>query len=271
MQTTKQTFSEKETYTYEDLLELVRILRAPDGCPWDRAQTHGSIRKNLIEETYEVAEGIDRDDSGILREELGDYLFEAAFHTVIEEERGRILPAEIIDGVVRKMISRHPHVFGRDEKNAGEVPLLWEEQKKKEKGYRSVAEEMDALPTALPALMYAQKLLSRAARAGFTYATPEESAEKLREEWRELAAAKGENAQKEEYGDLLLACVNYGRLLGLDAEEALSFSTRKFKHRFREMEAYFTRNGQEVTKCTKNEMVEAWKLAKNGAIFTKNN
>ena len=158
MKPTSAEFQSKEAYTFEDLLAIVRLLRSPEGCPWDRAQTHASVRKNLLEEAYEVAEGIDRDDAAILREELGDHLFQAVFHTVIEEERGRFTATDVLTDICRKMIFRHPHIFaGENAKGKEEALDAWEAAKKQEKHQSSAAEAMHALPVTLPALMYAAK------------------------------------------------------------------------------------------------------------------
>ena len=256
-------FSKKERYNFEDLLALVRFLRSPGGCPWDRAQTHASVRKNLLEEAYEVAEGIDQDDPAVLREELGDFLFQALFHSVIEEERGRFTTEDVLDAITRKMVHRHPHLFGEVTVTDGSaVRDLWEKVKKEEKGHGTATEALRDVPQALPALMYAQKLSTRAARAGFTYDTPEEAADKVREEWGELAEAEDRAAVEEEYGDLLFALVNYGRMLGLDAEEALTRASKKFLSRFEKMESLVCKSGGNPSQCTKNELILAWKHTK---------
>ncbi len=272
MQDIKKRLLQKETYRYEDILDLVRLLRSPEGCPWDRAQTHADVRHNLLEEAYEVAEGIDLDDPSVLREELGDHLFEAAFHTVIEEERGRIHPDEITSGVCRKMIARHPHVFGDESREEGEDALLsyWEEQKRREKGEETVSDSMKAMPHALPALMYAKKLTGKAARAGFSYSSSEEAMDKVREEWTELHAAGSKEERREELGDLLLALVNYARMEGIDAEEALTAASKKFLDRFVQMEAYCAEKTGKLSNCTKKELISAWDLVKSRANFTKN-
>ncbi len=256
---------------FEDILALVRFLRSPEGCAWDRAQTHRSVRRNLLEETYEVAEGIDRDDPAILREELGDYLFQAAFHIVLEEEQGRLSAADIIQDVCTKMIRRHPHLFTEEKAQlaAAEVPGRWEELKKQEKGQSTQSAVLAAIPKTLPALMYAQKLTEKAARAGFTYESAEAAKSKLQEEWRELCDAADQAARKEEFGDLLLAFVNYGRLLGIDAEEALSYSAQKFLCRFTKMEKNLEEKGMALASCTKNELQSAWFEQKNTEKSTK--
>lgn len=263
MKPTSPEFLSKEAYDFDDLLAIVRLLRSPEGCPWDRAQNHASVRKNLLEEAYEVAEGIDRDDAAILREELGDHLFQAVFHTVIEEERGRFTASDVLSDICRKMIFRHPHIFA-DVRAEGKEQALdtWEAAKREEKHQKSTAEAMQALPKTLPALMYATKAASKAARVGFTYEAPEEAAEKVAEEWAELAAAQTENERLEEYGDMLFALANYGRMLGIDPEEALARASSKFISRFAKAEASLLAEKGDLSQCTKNDWILAWDRAK---------
>ncbi len=263
MKLTDPAFLSKESYTFDDLLAIVRYLRSPDGCPWDRAQTHASVRKNLLEEAYEVAEGIDRDDAAILREELGDHLFQALFHAVIEEERGRFTAEDVLTDICRKMIFRHPHIFGGSSADGKEEALsAWEAAKKQEKHQKTVSEALYALPITLPALMYAEKMAGKVARVGFTYDSAKEAGEKVEEEWRELAAAKTQKEREEEYGDMLFALANYGRLLGLDAEECLLAASRKFRTRFEKTEAALLAEKGDLSQCTKNEWILAWDKAK---------
>lgn len=256
-------FFEKETYDYADLLAIVRYLRSPVGCPWDRQQTHKTIRKNLLEEAYEVAEGIDLDDAAILREELGDYLFQAVFHIAIEEERGRFTSSDVLTDICRKMINRHPHIFG-DVTASGSAEALdvWEAAKREEKHQSTVGEAMAALPKTLPALMYASKMAAKAAKAGFTYESAKGAAQKVEEEWAELLAAGSPEEVEEEYGDALFALVNYGRMLGLDAEESLARASQKFLDRFARTEATLIQNAINLSQCTKKEWILAWESAK---------
>lgn len=258
----KNTFANKEKYTVQDIFTLVRILRSPDGCAWDRAQTHASVRKNLIEETYEVADGIDRDDAASLLEELGDFLFEGAFHIAMEEERGRFTADDVATGICRKMISRHPHVFADTALDGEDTVADWEARKKLEKGQKTLEDAISCLPRALPALMYAKKVASRAADFGFVYDGASEAAEKVREEWGELAAAATPEEQREEYGDLLFALVNYGRMLGIDAEEALDAASQKIRARLVNMEKNIAKNGKILSDCTKTELLAKWEETK---------
>lgn len=266
-----QEFALKEDYTFDDLLALVRFLRSPAGCEWDRAQTHASVRHNLLEEAYEVAEGIDCDDPRILREELGDFLFQAAFHTVMEEEQGRSTAQEVLRDVCRKMVNRHPHLFLAENEHlsAEEVPARWEEIKRREKGHGRVSDSMQALPGTLPALMYAQKMAGKAARAGFSYDSADEAMEKVAEEWQELAAAKTKEEQEEELGDMLFALVNYARFLELDAEETLAKAAKKFCRRFAAIEENLALSGREMANCTKKDLLFAWNNQKNTEKSTK--
>ena len=202
---------EKEHYTAEDLVEIIRILRRPDGCPWDRVQTHRSIRKNFLEETCEALEAIDADDPQLLREELGDVLMQVAFHAVLEEEAGRSTFAEICREVCEKLVYRHPHVFASAAaQNAGING--WDALKNKEKGRRTLADELDSVPATLPALMRAQKLQKRAAGHGIG---PSES-------------AAGEEERARAAGQMLFAAADALRLAGIDAEEALTFASKAF-------------------------------------------
>ena len=264
-------FQNKSNYTFDDLLALVRFLRSPEGCAWDRAQTHESVRKNLLEEAYEVAEGIDSDDAAVLREELGDFLFQAAFHIAIEEERERFLSQDVLNDICRKMISRHPHLFapGASGLSAEAVPAKWEELKRAEKGQATATDTLRALPKALPALMYAQKMADKAGRAGFTYDSAAEAGQKVEEEWAELLSARTVEEQAEELGDMLFALVNYGRLLGIFAEEALSVAAEKFLARFAAMEEALAQKGKKIAECTKNELIYCWNQQKCMGKSTK--
>ncbi len=222
---------EKQHYTAEDLVEIVRILRRPDGCPWDRAQTHQSIRKNFLEETCEALEAIDADDPQLLREELGDVLMQVAFHAVLEEEQGRSTFEDICREVCEKLVYRHPHVFApAAERNAGING--WDALKNKEKGRRTLADELDSVPATLPALMRAQKLQKRAAGHGIGPADEAEALaalDRAAAAWREAAQpGVAQDEQARAAGALLFAAVGSIRAAGLDAEEALTFASKAF-------------------------------------------
>lgn len=193
-------FYSKDRYGFADLRRLVEVLRAPDGCPWDRVQTHDSIRRNFIEEVYEACEAIDSGDAAGLREELGDVLLHVVFHAGIEEDAGRFTIDDVCDGVVKKMISRHPGLFG------GEASLSWDEIKRREKGQVSVSEELDAVCKSLPALWRAEKMQRKADGAGYG---PEEF-------------QRPDQSPEASVGALLFEAVSQARRLGIDPEEALN-------------------------------------------------
>lgn len=228
-----------EKYGMDDLLAVMRLLRAPGGCPWDRAQTHRSIRDNLLEEAYETADAIDRGDMDNLREELGDLLLQVVFHARMAEEAGRFTFADVVDGVCKKLVYRHPHVFGAAEAADPEGALsAWDAQKRTEKGQKTTADALDSVARALPALTRAAKLQSKAARAGFDWRDAAPAMDKLSEELEEFQAAVREGSNtEEELGDLLFAAVKAGRFAGVDGETALQKACEKFIRRFRRVEA----------------------------------
>lgn len=186
-------FQCKPRYGWEDFLEIMRLLRAPGGCPWDAEQTHGSIRRNFLEETYEALDAIDHDDPHAMCEELGDILMQVAFHAQIEAERGRFTMDDVVDGVAQKLVYRHPHVFGGTMRadTSEEVLVNWEALKRKEKGQRSTADAIEAVPHTLPALWRAEKIISKTAKAGFNWDSISGALDKLEEEVRELRGGRG--------------------------------------------------------------------------------
>ena len=222
-----QDWTPREHYTAEDLVEIIRILRdGENGCPWDKVQTHASIRKNFLEETCEALEAIDADDPVMMQEELGDVLMQVVFHTVIEEERGRFDMEKVCREVCEKLVFRHPNIFASSAaENAG--INSWDALKNKEKGRRTLADELDTVPATLPALMRAQKLQKRAAGRGLGVTTAEDAAAALKQAEQDWDAAPAPNA--EQAGELLFAAVNAIRLAGLDAEEALTFASKRFR------------------------------------------
>ena len=224
-----QDWMPREHYTAEDLVEIIRILRDPEtGCPWDKVQTHSSIRKNFLEETCEALEAIDADDSAMMREELGDVLMQVVFHTVIEEERGRFDLEQVCREVCEKLVFRHPNIFvSSAAENAGING--WDALKNKEKGRTTLADEMDTVPATLPALMRAQKMQKRAARFGCGAEDARQAAQKL----DEAKAAWDAVQDQKNAGELLLAAADAMRLAGVDAEEALSFAAKGFAARLK--------------------------------------
>ena len=215
----------REPYTAEQLLEILRILRDPQqGCPWDKVQTHASIRKNFLEETCEVLEAIDADDPAMLREELGDVLMQVAFHTVMEEERGHFTFQDVCREVCEKLVFRHPNIFAASAaQNAGING--WDALKNKEKGRTTLADELNTVPATLPALMYAQKLQKRAARCGVAQPTQQQAQQTL----EQAVEAWGQAPEAQTAGEMLFAAVNALRLAGVDAEEALTFASKRFR------------------------------------------
>ena len=216
----------------------MEALRAPDGCPWDRAQTHQSIRENMLEEAYEAADAIDRGDVDNLREELGDVLLQVVFHAQMAREEGRFTFDDVVDGICRKLIFRHPHVFGAQTAGDPEGALsAWDAQKRREKGQRTTADAMDSVARAMPALMRAEKLQGKAAKAGFDWPEIGPALDKVSEELSELRRAVEENTNvEEELGDLLFAAAKAGRFAGVDPEHALQLACDKFIRRFRRVE-----------------------------------
>ena len=219
-------FEIKDKYDIDDLLEVTRILRSENGCPWDKVQTHASIRKNFLEETCEALEAIDADDPVMMQEELGDVLMQVVFHTVIEEERGRFDMEKVCREVCEKLVFRHPNIFASSAaRNAG--INSWDALKNKEKGRRTLADELDTVPATLPALMRAQKLQKRAAGHGVGSQTPRQAENALHAAEAAWDARTPENAPQAA-GELLFAAVDALRQEGIDAEEALTFAAKRF-------------------------------------------
>ena len=230
-----QDWTPREHYTAEDLVEIIRILRdGENGCPWDKAQTHASIRKNFLEETCEALEAIDADDPVMMQEELGDVLMQVVFHTVIEEERGRFDMEKVCREVCEKLVFRHPNIFASSAaENAG--INSWDALKNKEKGRTTLADELATVPATLPALMRAQKLQKRAAGHGLGQQDAAAAQHQLEAAVQDLATADAA-AKQEAAGRLLFAAVNAARLAGVDAEEALTFASKRFAQQCLEQE-----------------------------------
>jgi len=230
----------KDAYNISDLIEIMRMLRSPDGCPWDKVQTHESIRQNFIEETYEAVEAIDKGDTALLKEELGDVLMQVVFHSLMEEEEGRFTFDDVCDDVCQKLIIRHPHVFGNVEADTPEQVLRnWDAIKMQTKSQESIADSVDDVARSLPALMRAQKVQKRSAKSGMDFKDAADAASKVPEEQQELfrAIESGDKTRiEDELGDLLFSVVNIARFVGVDAEQALYKATDKFAARFRATE-----------------------------------
>ena len=257
-------FVRKPQYGYEDLLEIIRLLRSEDGCPWDKAQTHQSIRRGLLEEAYEAAEAIDNDDPVLLKEELGDVLMQVVFHADIESDAGRFTIDDVCDGVVKKLLFRHPHVFGSGCEDSPESVLVsWDKLKRQEKGQKTVADSMDSVARSLPGLWRAEKLQSKAASAGFEWPDVQGALDKLEEEVAELRRAVENGGDvPDELGDVLFAAVKVGRFCGCDPEDAVNGTCEKFIHRFRAVEEGAAVRGREVSQLSLEEMTALWNEAK---------
>lgn len=258
-------------HSFDRLHEIVAVLRSPGGCPWDREQTHQSIRKNLIEETYEVLETIDDDDPDHMKEELGDVLLQILLHAQMEEELGTFTVYDVLAELNDKLIFRHPHVFGDQQAGDAEAALQnWEQMKaeeKRRKGSEPVRQSaLDGIPRDLPALMKAYKLQKKAAKTGFDWDSIAGVFAKIGEELDELQEAVQEGhsiaEQTLELGDLLFAAVNAARFIGADPEEALTLTNRKFVHRFRYIEDRLREQGRELQDSTLAEMELYWQEAK---------
>lgn len=254
-------------YTMDEFLEIMKKLRAPDGCPWDKEQTHASIRNNFLEETYEVVDAIDRDDSTDMCEELGDVLMQIVFHSVMAEEENRFDFSDVIDGVSKKLVYRHPHVFGDVVAETSEKVLdNWEKLKRVEKSQETYSDTLKSVPAAFPALLRAQKVQKRASKAGYDFTSVIDAFEKIGEEACELKSelSKGDKVKlTDELGDLLFSVVNIGRLLGIDCEEALSRSTVKFTDRFEKAERKIIADGYDIKELSADKLDEYWEKAKN--------
>ena len=246
------------------LRAITAALRAPGGCPWDREQTHASLRPGLIEEAHEVVAAIDSRDDANLREELGDLLLQVVFHAQIGEEEGRFDFDDVAREIAEKLVRRHPHVFG-DQHCADSADVLrkWDEIKRAEKG-AVPGSVLDHLPTGLPTLMHATKVQKKAAKVGFDWADAGPVFDKVREELAELAAAPADE-REEEMGDVLFAAVNLARKLGIDAETALLGATRKFARRFRAVEQLARVRGLELGGMSLEELDVLWEEVKAAA------
>ena len=255
----------KKSYDVNDLKRIVSILRAPGGCQWDGEQTHQSIRRNFLEEAYEVAEAIDEESTEHLQEELGDVLLQFVFHASIEEDAGRFDLNDVADGVCRKLIYRHPHVFGNvTVGSTDEILSNWEELKKAEKGQASQADAVDSVARTLPALWRAEKVQKKAAKVGFDWDDVSGAADKLSEEADELKAAMaGDGDPFEELGDLLFAAVNVARFLSIDPEDALHAASDKFSARFRRVEEEVAAQGKRMEDMTLGQLDDIWNRIKH--------
>ncbi len=254
-------FIHKDRYDMQDLLEVMRILRSPDGCPWDREQTHRSIRGDFLEETHEVIEAIDREDLDGLQEELGDVLLQVVFHACIEEEQNRFAFEDVVNDLCQKLVVRHPHVFGElDAADVGQALKNWDAVKRQTKKGKTQTQLLDGVPHSLPALMRAGKVLGRARRVGFETATTPMQAVCALEQQVAMLKQRVVDGQDTDtaVGDMLFACVALSRLLHTDPEEQLSLSTNRFIDRFSAMERLIKAAGGDIAAVSTAEWQNLW-------------
>ena len=254
-------------YNFNDLLDIMEKLRSDKGCPWDKEQTHESLTNCMIEEAYEACDAISEKDSEKMTEELGDVLLQVVFHAQIGSEDGTFNIYDITDAICRKLIFRHPHIFG-DKKFSTSAQVLesWEKLKIKEKGYESESDSMNRIPKNFPALMRASKIQTKAQRVGFDWPDVSGAFDKIYEETAEFKQAIAQNdvsKQKEEAGDLLFAVVNVCRFLGIDSEQSLNASSEKFIRRFTHVENSCINKGLNMKHMTIEELDKYWDEAKN--------
>ena len=257
-------FENKLNYGVYDLKSLMELLRGPDGCPWDSEQTHQSIRRNLLEEAYEAAEAIDEGDTEHLLEELGDVLMQVVFHADIAEKEGRFSLDDIADATCKKLIRRHPHVFGEVKaKNGSESLVFWEEIKREEKLQENVSDAMRSVASSLPALWRAEKIQKKAAKCGFDWPDYTGALDALCAELSELkgAISSGEGIE-EELGDLLFSAVNVARFFKVDPESALGSASDKFISRFARLESAASDLGKHLEDMSLDEMESLYQKAK---------
>ncbi len=259
-------FEFKGKYSIEDLLKIMEILRSPGGCPWDAEQTHESIKTSFIEETYEVIEAINKKDKDLLVEELGDVLLQVVFHSQMEKEIGCFDFDDVTDGVCKKLIERHPHVFGEVKVNGTDDVLNnWDDIKRKSKGQKTQGSSMLKVPRELPALMRAQKIQSKAKKAGFDWDDMSGAFEALESEIKELKSAvseKDSDAIEDEFGDVLFSCVNIARFIDVDSEQSLSRANDKFMSRFLVVEKLAEERGIDMKNTPIEELDMLWDEAK---------
>lgn len=259
--------NEKKDFTFEEFNGIIKSLRSEGGCPWDRAQTHDSIKHNLIEEAYEAVEALDSGDKMKFADELGDVLLQVVFHAQIGKEDGTFSIDDVINLVSQKMISRHTHIFGADKADTpDEVLDTWEKNKLKEKGLKNYTESLEDVCSYLPALMYAHKVQKKASKAGMDWDRAEDALLKISEEAKEIEeAVKSKTKEKieEEIGDLLFSAVNVSRLLEIDAENALKKATQKFIKRFANVEKEVVKQGKDMKDLSLAELDEIWDKVKH--------
>ncbi|HAT4161962.1 nucleoside triphosphate pyrophosphohydrolase [Clostridium perfringens] len=251
---------------FQDLLDIIETLRNPGGCPWDREQTHESLKSALLEECYEVIDAIENEDEDALIEELGDVLLQVVFHASIGKEDGYFDIMDVIGGISNKMINRHPHVFGNEKANTSEQVLVnWDEIKKEEKGIKTLTEEMQNIAKSLPATTRAYKVQKKAKKVGFDWDDVNCAMDKVKEELNEIKEVyncEDKSIIEGEVGDLLFACINVARFLEVDGELALDKTIKKFIKRFSYIENEAIKNNKNLKDMTLEEMDKLWEEAK---------
>lgn len=259
-------FNFKERYDINDLIEIVKILRSPNGCPWDMQQNHHSIRRDFIEEVYEAIEAIDTEDTELLKEELGDVLLQVVFHSQIENEEKRFNFDDVADGICKKLIIRHPHVFGDVKADTTETVLKnWDSIKMKTKSQSTMTEVLKSVSKALPSLVRSDKIQKKAAKVGFDFENTEDALLKVEEELKEVReAAKSNDKSKyeEEIGDLLFSVVNVSRFMEIDSEKALYNACEKFISRFSKVELLAKERNIDINNTSSDELNTLWEEVK---------
>ena len=257
-------FQMAEHYSVDSLRRIMELLRAPGGCPWDRAQTHQSIRANMLEEAYEAVDAIDHMDMDNLKEELGDVLLQVVFHACMAQEAGRFTFDDVVDGICKKLVYRHPHVFGDvSVQDSAEVLVNWDKLKREEKGQETYTDTLTSVATSLPALWRAEKVQKKAKKAGFDWPDAAGALDKLSEELDELKEAIDQNTNvEEELGDLLFAAVNVARFVKADPEQTLTAATEKFISRFAKVEELARQQGRDMAQMPLSELDRLWEQVK---------
>lgn len=253
-------------FTFEEFKNIIAQLRAENGCPWDRKQTHDSLRDCMLEEAYEAVDAIDNHDTENLKEELGDILLQVYMHAQISSETGEFEVEDVVDGIARKMLHRHPHVFGQAKADTPEAVLEnWEAIKKKEKGHQSAKDGLCAVTRALPANIRAQKVQKKAAAVGYDFSSIDEVKSKVYEELHELEEAMASGDVKEidkEFGDVMFSMVNLARFLDINAENSLTNATEKFINRLGSAEILAKNQGIALAEMTAEQLDKLWEAVK---------
>ena len=259
-------WKEKENYSVDDLVGIMQILRGENGCPWDKEQTHTSIRNNLLEEAYETADAIDRLNDTDMAEELGDLLLQIVFHCQMAKERGAYDLNKVADGICKKLVYRHPHIFSNVVANTSDEVLdNWDKLKNREKNMQNYSDTLKAVPKAFPACLRAEKVQKRASKAGYDFKSVKDTVLKIEEELTELKQALAETdieAAKSELGDLLFSAINTARFLKADAEQQLSATTERFINRFEKAEELALNQNKDLSKLSDAELDVLWEQAK---------